>query len=132
MATKIGTNALVKVGAATVADLANWSFTDTREAIKAPVFGETFNKVHGMGTRNVTGSISGYLNIADSNGQEIIKKAYQDGTAITDFYLYIDDSIYYTGSEVYITSCNVSAAVNEVLPIEFSFEVSESWTRSDE
>ena len=132
MATKSGTNASVKNGTTLIADMANWSYTDTREAIKAPVFGDTFNKVHGMATRNVSGSISGYLNISDTTGQEIIKSAYQDGTALTDFRLYIDDTVYYSGTYAYITSLNVSAAVDEVIPVEFSFEISDGWSRSDE
>jgi predicted secreted protein len=130
MGTLVGTDASVKLGSTLVADMANWSINDTREAIKAPVFGETFNKVHGMGTRNVAGTISGYLNVDDATGQAVIVSAYEDGTAITTFRLYIDADTYYSGTEVYITSCNISAAQNEVIPVEFSFEASDNWGKT--
>lgn len=130
MGTLVGTDASVKLGSVLVADMANWSINDTREAIKAPVFGETFNKVHGMGTRNVAGTISGYLNVDDSTGQMLIVSAYENGTALTTFRLYIDDTTYYTGTEVYITSCNISAAQNEVIPVEFNFEASDNWSKT--
>jgi len=131
MATLSGTNASCKLGTTLVADLASWTLNDTKDALKAPIFGDTFNKVHGMGTRNVAGTVSGYLNVTDTNGQEALLSAYEDGTAVTDFRLYIDATVHFLGTEVYITSYNTSAAQNEIIPVEFSFEVSENWTRVD-
>lgn len=131
MATLSGTNASVKLGANLVADMANWTLDDGRDALKAPIFGDTFNKVHGMGTRNVGGSVSGFLNVSDSTGQELLRIAYETGVALTDFRLYIDSTVYFTGTEVYITSYNTNAAQNEIIPVEFNFEVSDNWTRVD-
>lgn len=131
MATLSGTNASVKLGTTLVADMANWSLDDGRDALKAPIFGDTFNKVHGMGTRNVGGSVSGFLNVTDSTGQELLRIAYEAGAALTDFRLFIDADTYFTGTEVYITSYNTSAAQNEIIPVEFNFEVSDNWTRVD-
>jgi hypothetical protein len=130
MATLSGTNASVKLGTTLVADMANWSIDDTKDALTAPVFGDTMNKVHGMGTRNVSGTVSGYLNIADTTGQELLKDAYDDGTAITDFRLYVDETYYFKGTEVYITSYSTSAAQNEIIPITFNFVASENWIRT--
>ena len=73
MSTQTGIDAVVKLGTVTVLDLATWSFTDEKSPISAPVFGETFNKVHGMGIRNVSGTVTGYLNTADSTGQILIQ-----------------------------------------------------------
>ena len=129
MSTLSGTNASVKLGTVIVADMASWTLNDGRDALKAPIFGDSFNKVHGMGTRNVGGSVSGFLNVSDSTGQELLLAAYEDGTALTNFRLYIDAAVYFTGTEVYITSYNTSAAQNEIIPVEFSFEVSENWSR---
>lgn len=131
MSTLSGTNASIKLGTVTVADMASWTLNDGKDALKAPVFGETFTKVHGMGTRNVGGSISGYINVTDATGQEAMLDAYEDGTALDDFRLYIDATVYFTGTEVYITSYNVGAAQNEIISVEFSFEVSENWSRVD-
>lgn len=138
MATKSGTNATVKVAeSVTVLNLASWSFTDEREAIKAPVFGDTFNKVHGMGTRNIAGSVSGYLDIDDTTGQNVLVTAYEGGTTVSGFRLCLDATPnYYHASGVgdqdgiYITSYNVSAAQNEVIPVEFNFEISGDWTKA--
>jgi len=131
MATLSGTNASVKLGTDLVADMANWSIDDTKDALTAPIFGDTMNKVHGMGTRNVSGSVSGYINVSDSTGQELLKAAYDAGTAIDDFRLYIDDTVHFKGTEVYITSYSTSAAQNEIIPITFNFVASENWTRVD-
>jgi len=135
MSTKSGTNATVKVGeSTTVLALASWSFTDEREALKAPVFGETFNTIHGMGSRNVSGSVSGYLDTADTTGQDVLITAFAAGTTVSGLRLYVDDIVYFsaTGSGdndgLYITSYNVSAAQNEIIPVEFNFEVGGDWT----
>lgn len=128
MSMKSGTNATVKLGTTTVANMANWSVTDARDVLKAPVFGETFSQVAGVGTRNVSGTINGYLDLDDTTGQILIKTAYENGEALTNFRLYVDATNYFTGTEVYITSYNVSAAQNEIIPVEFNFEVSDNWT----
>ena len=137
MSTLSGTNATVKINTTEVANMANWTIDDSKEALKAPVFGEANNKVHGMGTRNISGSISGFLDVDDTAGQEALKTAYKDGTAVPTFRLYIDSDTYYspdvatdTDAGVYITSMNMSAAQNEIIPVEFNFEVSGEWDRT--
>lgn len=136
MNTKSGTDATVKIGTTTVLALASWSFTDEREALKAPVFGDTFNKVHGMGSRNISGSVSGYLATDDTTGQDVLVTAYEGGTTVSGFKLYVDDAIYFhadgtdANDGVYITSYNISAAQNEIIPVEFSFEIGGDWSES--
>ena len=140
MSTKSGTNATVKLDAIgesiTVASMASWEFTDERDALKAPVFADSFNKVHGMGTRNVSGSIAGYLDTEDTTGQDILVIAYEAGTTVSGFKLYVDATVYIEadGADdndgVYITSYNVNAAQNEVIPVTFNFEVGGSWTEA--
>lgn len=137
MNTKSGTDATVKVAeSVTVLALASWSFTDEREALKAPVFGDTYNKVHGIGSRNISGSVSGFLATDDTTGQDVLVTAYEGGTTVSGFRLYVDDTVYYEadGSDsndgVYITSYNVSAEQNAIIPVEFAFEVGGSWAES--
>jgi hypothetical protein len=121
MNTKSGTDATVKISTTTILAMASWSFTDEREALKAPVFGDSFNKVHGMSTRNISGSIEGFLATDDTTGQDVLVTAYEAGTTASGFRLYIDDTIYYhaDGTDdndgVFITSYNVSAAQNEIV-----------------
>ena len=129
MATSVGTDALVKVGDVTVADLASWSVNDDTPAITGPVFGDGNQKVHGMGIRVVTGEIAGYLNVDDSTGQTVIRTAYEDKTQITNLMLYINATDYWSADTgVYITSMPNSAAVGEIIPVSFSFEVNGGWT----
>ena len=135
MATQSGVNASVKVNGVLVADMAKWSLDRTREALKAPVFGDTDNKVHGVGSRNQSGTIEGFLNIDDSTGQEVIRQAWENGTKLTDFKLYINADDYYSPDTVadpeagvYITSASTSAEQDAIIPVTFSFEVSGQFT----
>lgn len=137
MSSKSGTDATVKVeNTVTVLNLATWSFTDESEALKAAVFGDTFNKVHGIGTRNISGSVTGFFDPDDTTGQDVIITAYENRTTVSGFRLYIDNTVYYhaDGTDdndgIWITSYNVSAAQNEIIPVEFNFEVSGSWTEA--
>ncbi len=135
MASQSGTDAAVKVAeSVTVANMAEWNFTDERDALTAAVFGDTFTKVLGMGSRTVAGTISGYLDIADTTGQDVLVTAYEAGTTVSGFRLYIDGTTYYTSDGagdtdgVYIGSYNVGATQNEIIPVEFVFAVGGSWT----
>jgi hypothetical protein len=131
MATQTGIDATVKIGTTTILDMANWTVTDTKEPISAPVFGEDFNKVHGMGIRNVSGNISGYLNTADTTGQNTLESAFASGGYIDDFRLYFNSTEYYKGTKVYITTYNSSATSEDaVVPISFDFVASENWIRT--
>lgn len=136
MNTKSGTDAAVKIETTTIAAIASWSFTDEREALKAPVFGDNFNKVHGMGTRNISGSMSGFLATGDTTGQDVLVTAYEAGTTVSGFRLYIDDTIYFhadgtdANDGVYVTSYNISAEQNGIIPVEFSFEVGGDWSET--
>jgi len=131
MATQSGTDASVKLGTTLVANMASWSVDDNRVALKGPVFGTVISKVHGMGERNISGTVSGYLDIDDDTGQDLLRSAYEDGTAVTNFRLYINSTDYWTGTEVYITSMPTSASQNEIIPVEFKFEVSDNWTLTE-
>lgn len=133
MATQTGINARVKIGTTTILDMATWTVTDTKEAISAPVFGETFNKVHGMGIRNVSGTVSGYLNTADTTGQNNLESHFASGGAISDFRLYFNTTEYYQGTEVYITSYDSNATSEDsVIPVTFNFVASENWARTSD
>lgn len=131
--TKSGTDATVKISTTTVLAIKDWDFTDKRDALKAPVFGDSTNKVHGMGSRDISGSMTGYFSEGDSTGQEIFKTAYRAGTTVSGLRLHIDSSIYYYASGTddidgfFLTSCNIGAAQNAIVPIVFNFEVGGDW-----
>jgi len=131
MATQTGIDAVVKLGDVTVLDLATWSISDSKAPITGATFGSTITKVHGMGMREISGSVSGYLNTSDSTGQILIEAAYIAGTPLTDFRLYINDTEYYSGTAVYISNYNTEATAEDaVIPVSFDFSVSDNWTRA--
>ena len=126
MATQSGVNGSVKIGTVLVADMAAWSVSDSTPSMKKPVFGQTSTKIHGMGIREVTGSISGLLNVDDSTGQEVIRAAYEAKTSISDFRLYVNDGDYWKG-EAFIISMPVSVEAEGLVPVEFGFEINGDW-----
>jgi len=130
MATQSGVDGSVKIGTVLVADLAAWSVDDNIPTLAKPVFGDTDNKIHGMGVRVVTGTVSGLLNIDDSTGQEILRAAYEGRNQIDDFRVYVNTTDYWNGS-VFITSMPVSVEAEGLVPVEFGFEVNGSWTLSN-
>ena len=74
------------------------------------------------------------MDTADTTGQDVLITAFAAGTTVSGLRLYVDDTVYFsaTGSGdndgLYITSYNVSAAQNEIIPVEFNFEVGGDWT----
>lgn len=66
-----GTDGLVKVGLVTVANLNKWDMTDQVNKVTGRAFGETVEKAE-AGARSVTGTLSGFYDPADTNGQAVI------------------------------------------------------------
>lgn len=134
--TRSGVDGSVMIGTTPVQVLAisSWDFTSSREALKGNVFGDLHSKIHGMGVKDVSGSIKGYYSVDDITGQETLKSHYLAGTTVTGFKLYIDDTIHFhaTGTDdidgVKLTSFNTGAEMNGIVPIEFNFEVGGEWT----
>jgi len=131
MATMTGIDGSVQIGSYTILDIGSWSLNDTREAKKGAVFGNTSTKVHGMGSRDQSGSITGYLNIDDTTGQVAIETVYKAGEKITDLKLYIDSTNYYApdtaedaDAGIYITSKPISVTQDEIIEVSFDFQCS--------
>jgi len=130
MATQSGVDGNVKIVDVAVANMAAWTVDDNTPDLSKPVFGDGDNKIHGMGIRVVTGTVSGLLDADDSTGQEVIRAAYEAKTAIDDFRLYINSTDYWSGT-VRILSMPVSVEVEGLVPVEFAFKVSGSWDLSN-
>lgn len=131
---KIGTFASVKVGANNVANLVSYTITDTKDAIEYNALGTTDRQVAGLGVRRVEGNMSGYLDPADTTGQDLLAAAYEAGTTVSGLKFYIDDTTYYasdtstdTDAGVYITSWTKGATQNEIVTVEFSWIASGDW-----
>lgn len=129
MATYLGKNALVKIGNNTIAEMAEWTLNITSDPITQPVFGSTWDKVHGLSITSWDGSVSGLLDMSDTNGQVALNNATISGTKIDDLKLYIDGTKYWapdttsdTSAGCYITSMSPTATQGDVLRVSFSFK----------
>lgn len=129
MATYLGKNALVKIGNNTVAEMAEWTLNITSDPITQPVFGSTWDKVHGLSITAWDGSVTGLLDMSDTNGQVALNNATISGTKITDLKLYIDGTKYWapdttgdTSAGCYITAMSPTATQGDVLRVSFSFK----------
>ena len=122
-----GSNALVKVASnTTVARLANWSVSDSRGVVEIEPFGATKSEILGVGIRKITGSCSGWLDVADTAGQVALRTAYEAGTAISGVRFYVSAAKYYdAGDEFYITSFASTAAQGQAVTVSFNFSCSD-------
>jgi len=92
MAKYNGTNGAVKIGANAIGEINKWEFTDTVAETKGRAFGATI-ETSVAGVRSITGSISGFYDPNDTNGQAAVVTGatialdlYMDGTASADDY----------------------------------------------
>jgi hypothetical protein len=69
MANVIGNSGSVKIGANAVAEVLNFSITETAAVADDTVIGDTY-RGHKPGTKSWSGSVSCYWDKSDSNGQE--------------------------------------------------------------
>lgn len=71
MAKLNGTGGVVKTGVNVVAEINNWSMTDSVNKVTGRAFQETVEKAD-AGARTVTGSVKGFFDPTDTNGQATI------------------------------------------------------------
>lgn len=71
MAKLNGTSGVVKTGVNAVGEINNWTMNDTVNKVTGRAFQETVEKA-AAGARTVTGSIKGFFDPTDTNGQAII------------------------------------------------------------
>jgi hypothetical protein len=137
---KIGRNATFKIESTTVLYLNKITIDDTSDPITGEVFGDSNQKVFGLGTRKVSGSISGFLTVDDTTGQDVMYDAYVAGTAVSGARVYIDDTLYWapTGTDsqdgFWITSWSqdFDQTATTPVPLTVAFTIGGSWARSDE
>lgn len=129
MPTHLGKNASVKIGTNTIAEMAEWTLNITSEPITQPVFGSAWDKVHGLSITSWDGTITGLLDVTDTNGQLALNNATISGTKITDLKIYVDSTKYWApdttadaAAGCYITSMSPTAAQGDVLRVSFNFK----------
>lgn len=90
-----GRYASVKLGTDLVANLGNWSIDINLDTIDVSVFGSVWGKgIPGM--QRWTGTVEGFYDPADTNGQAALQDDALSSTKITDIRFYIDSTSYWT------------------------------------
>jgi hypothetical protein len=124
-----GTFAKVTVSgssAVTVARLGTWAVNDARALIEIEPFGSTKTEILGGGIRRISGTFTGWLDVEDTTGQEILRDAYESNTAISGVQFWVSNSRYYTtGNDFYILSFASTAAQGAAITLEGTFSCSD-------
>jgi len=109
----MGRYASIKKGATLVENLGKWTLDIKMDEIDTSVFGSVWGKkIPGM--QSWTGSIEGFYDPADTDGQKTLQDAALAATKLTDICFYIDSTSYWTpdvtgesDAGAYISSINV-------------------------
>lgn len=110
MATHIGNEGSVAVGANAVAQAKRWSLTTEAQTVDDTVLGDTWDS-HLTGTKSWQASVDALLDETDTNGQGVLI----EGASVTlNLYLEGTDSgdTYYSGTGT-VTSLTRNVALNE-------------------
>ena len=91
----MGRHASVKIGTTVISNLGSWEVTFSIDRIDVTVFGSVWKKevpgFQGWGAR-----LSGFYDIDDSVGQQILKAAALAATKVTDIRFYMNTTDYWT------------------------------------
>mgnify|MGYP003643918666 FL=1 len=119
MANHKGSEGVVKVGTATVAEVKDWSLSETAETIDDTIMGETA-RTRKSSLTSASGSLSAFWDESDATGQmamtagaEVTLNLYPEGAAVGD---------YFASLSAIITTFDVSAAMDGMVEASFSFE----------
>ena len=126
MAKLNGTDGIVKTGANTVANLNNWSLSDSVNKVTGRAFGDTLETAE-AGARTITGSLSGFLDPSDTNGQvtlvtgaSVALSLYPSGEASGDTYYDITSAL--------IDSISFDASNDEYVTFSATFHANAAYT----
>ena len=119
MANHKGSEGVEKIGTDTVAEVKDWSLSETAETIDDTIMGETA-RTRKSSLTTASGSISAFWDETDSSGQmamtagaEVALKLYPEGATTGD---------YFASLSAIITTFDVSAAMDGMVEASFSFE----------
>jgi len=119
MANHTGSEGVVKVGANTVAEVRDWSLSETADTIEDTSMGDSA-RTRKPGLTSASGSISAFWDEADTTGQgaltvgaEVTLNLYPEGATSGDTYASLS---------AIITEAGVSATFDGMVEATFSFE----------
>jgi hypothetical protein len=119
MANHKGSEGVVKVGANTVAEVRDWSLSETADTIEDTTMGDSA-RTRKAGLTSASGSITAYWDESDTTGQgamtvgaEVTLNLYPEGATSGDTYATLS---------AIITEAGVSASFDGMVEATFSFE----------
>ncbi len=119
MANHTGSEGVVKVGANTVAEVRDWSLSETADTIEDTTMGDSA-RTRKAGLTSASGSITAYWDESDTTGQgamtvgaEVTLNLYPEGATSGDTYATLS---------AIITEAGVSASFDGMVEATFSFE----------
>ena len=114
-----GSEGLVKIGSATVAEVKDWSLSETADTIEDTTMGDVA-RTRKPSLTSASGSISAFWDETDTAGQiamqagsEVALKLYPEGAATGD---------YFASVSAIITTQDASAAMDGMVEASFSWE----------
>jgi len=129
MAVRTGRNAKACIGTTTIADVTSYTFSYGSELLKDFVFGNSgFQTVAGQGGIEVGGSMNFLINLADTDGQNVIETyaTVSGSEGLEDFRLYLSDTEYWTtssGSKTYFANYTAEASANDIVRGSVDFQM---------
>ena len=125
----MGRSAKIVTASGTIAEMSEWTIDIDNELIEEAVFGnDGWNRVHGSAVKAYGGTMTGLLDITDTNGQTYLYNAMVSGTGLTDVHFYVDGTNYYkpdtassATASLYIGNYSVTAATTDVIRLEITF-----------
>ena len=123
----IGRKGKVKLGTATIANLASFRMDITTDELDGSVFGTGWGATL-PGQQKWKGSVSGFLDMGDTTGQGALKVAKFAGNKLTDLRFYESDGGSYwapdvtedSGAGVYVGTMAIEEAQNGLVKVDFS------------
>ena len=119
MANHTGSEGVVKIGANTVAEVRDWSLSETADTIEDTSMGDSA-RTRKPGLTSASGSISAFWDEADTTGQgamtvgaEVTLNLYPEGATSGDTYASLS---------AIITEAGVSASFDGMVEATFAFE----------
>lgn len=95
----MGVDCCIKKGSNVIAEMSTWSLTKGADLVKGAAFLERDERIYGAATKRWSISVSGMLDITDTNGQTTLRTAFNDNTKMDDIKAYVDSTHYYTTTD---------------------------------
>jgi hypothetical protein len=119
-----GKEGVVKLSSTAILNVSSWKANVGAKIDEVTGIGDTWTK-RMTGVKDITGSISCYLDPGDTTGQEVLRAAALGGSTQASLGLFVDATHNYSGSALLTMSVNVSQGA--VSTVDFDFSSTGTW-----